>query len=181
MRFIKTKLNGAYLIEIDPIRDERGFFATSYCEQQFMDHDLETRFPYTTISFNYESYVLRGLHYQIAPHQQAKLVRCVRGSIYDVIIDLREDSETYCQWFGAYLTDTNNSSLYIPEDFAHGFLTMERSSTVLYQLSEGQNKQAERGIRFDDVQFCISWPKLPKIISDKDTLYFPFRKGIVNE
>lgn len=178
MIFTQTPLTGAYLIDIEPIRDERGFFTMSFSESEFITHDLEFRFPWSNLSFNYEKGVLRGMHYQTAPYQQVKLVRCVRGAIYDVIIDLRKDSKTHGKWFGVYLTDTNNTSLYIPKDFAHGYLTMERSCMISYQISDPHNKQSEQGYMWNDLEFRIDWPKRPEILSDRDKAYPKFIRGI---
>jgi len=168
MRFIETPLSGAFIIDIEPIEDERGFFTTSMCETQFRDRDLEFVFKQSNISYNYRIQTLRGMHYSSDPHQEIKLVRCTRGSIYDVIIDLRKDSKTYCEWFGTELTEGNYKTLYIPEDFAHGYITLADSSEVFYQISEVYNKKAERGVMWNDPEFYINWPIEPLVMSDRD-------------
>jgi dTDP-4-dehydrorhamnose 3,5-epimerase len=178
MVFTQTPLLGSYYIDIETIKDERGFFAMAFSEQEFEDYGLEFRFPYSNLSFNYEAYTLRGMHYQATPYQEAKLVRCVRGAIYDVIVDLRKDSETYTKWFGMYLTDTNHTALYIPKDFAHGYLTMERSCMVAYQISSPYVKEAERGIMWDEKEMKIRWPQKPEILSDRDRNHSKFVRGL---
>lgn len=171
MKFIETKLAGAYIIELDLIKDTRGFFARSWCQEEFAKHGLNPNLVQCNISFNHQKSTLRGMHYQIKPHEEAKLVRCTQGKIYDVIIDLRTNSTTYKQWFGVELSAANRKMLYIPEGFAHGFQTLEDHSEVFYQMSNFYHPESARGIRWDDPEFAIKWEITDKIISDKDLSY----------
>ena len=134
MKFIETGLKRAYVIEIEPILDDRGFFARSWCEKEFQNHGLNPHFVQCNISFNAKKGTLRGMHYQIPPHEEAKLVRCTQGSIYDVIIDIRPDSSTFKSWYGIVLSSINRTMLYVPEGFAHGFQTLEDNTEVFYQI-----------------------------------------------
>lgn len=171
MKFIETKLKGACIIEPERLEDERGFFARSFCQNEFEAHGLNPRVVQCNISYNKREGTLRGMHYQVAPMAEAKLVRCTRGAIYDVIIDLRPESPTYCQWAPVELTADNRGMLYIPEGFAHGFQTLEDDTEVLYQMSEFYTPDCVRGVRWDDPAFGIEWPLNTKIISEKDKNY----------
>jgi dTDP-4-dehydrorhamnose 3,5-epimerase len=172
MKFIETPLKGAYLIEIEPISDQRGFFARSWCEQEFGDHGLNSNLVQCNISFNTKKATLRGMHYQIKPHEEAKLVRCTQGSIYDVIIDIRPDSPTFKLWHGLKLSALNRKMLYIPEGFAHGFQTLEDNTEVFYQMSNFYHGESARGIKWDDPDVGIDWIlKDNLIISDRDRGY----------
>lgn len=168
MIFRETKLKGAYVIEPERSEDERGFFARTWCRKEFGDHGLDPAVMQCNISFNKKSGTLRGMHYQTAPHAEAKLVRCTQGSVFDVIIDLRKGSETYKDWFGVELTRDNHNMLYIPENFAHGFLTLEDNTEVFYQMSEFYYSECSRGVRWNDPAFSIQWPVKVSIISDRD-------------
>ena len=174
MKFVETKLEGAYLIEPERLEDERGFFARTFCREEFEKRDLNPNVAQCNISFNKKKGTLRGMHYQIKPHEEAKLVRCMRGAIYDVIIDLRQDSPTYCQWISVELTADNYKMLYIPEGFAHGFQTLEDDAEVFYQMSEFYHPECARGLRWNDPVFGIEWPMNKLIISDKDKGYKDF-------
>lgn len=176
MKFTETKLGGAYLIEPKRLEDERGFFARSFCQNEFKAHGLNPRVVQCNISYNKHKGTLRGMHYQVAPMAEAKLVRCTRGAIYDVIIDLRPESPTYCQWAPVELTADNRRMLYIPEGFAHGFQTLEDDTEVFYQVSEFYTPDCERGVRWDDPVFGIEWPETPTLISKKDKNYFSWTK-----
>ena len=171
MIFKETKLKGAYLIDLGKNKDERGFFARFFCEKEFAAHKLKLSIKQSSISYNKKKGILRGMHYQSAPHQEIKLVSCVRGAIYDVIIDLRKNSRTYLKWIAAELNSRNFTSLYIPKGFAHGFQALEDNSVVLYQMSEFYYPEYARGIRWDDVMFGIKWPLREKILSEKDRSY----------
>ena len=172
MKFIETKLKGAYVIEIEPISDNRGFFARSWCQQEFSDRGLNPNLVQCNISFNTKKGTLRGVHYQAKPHEEAKLVRCSRGSIYDVIIDIRADSSTFKQWFAVELGADNCKMLYIPKGFAHGFLTLEDNTEIFYQMSDFYHSDAAKGIRWDDPSFAIQWHVTNQlIISAKDLSY----------
>jgi len=173
MKFIETKLKGAFIIELDLLEDERGFFARTFCQDEFRKHGLNPCIAQCNISYNKNKGTLRGMHYQAKPYEEAKLVSCIKGSIYDVIIDLREDSDTYCQWFAVQLSSPI-SQLYIPEDFAHGFQTLEDDTTVFYQMSEFYHTESARGVRWDDSKFMIYWPLVNPIISVKDRIINDF-------
>jgi dTDP-4-dehydrorhamnose 3,5-epimerase len=168
VKFIETPLNGAYIVEPDLLEDERGFFARVYCEDEFRQHGLLPQVVQSSISFNPAAGTLRGMHYQIQPHAEIKLVRCTRGGIYDVIVDLRRDSPTYKDWFAVELNEENTRQLYIPEDFAHGFVSLADNTEVLYQISARFHPSSARGFRYNDPAFGIDWPHPIKVISDKD-------------
>ena len=174
MKFIETGFSGAWLIEPDFISDERGFFARTYCKNEFLDKGLNPNLVQCNISYNKVRGTLRGMHYQKAPHAEAKLVRCTQGGIYDVIVDLRSDSKTFVQWFGVELTAKNRKALYVPEGFAHGFLTLMEESEVLYQMSEFFHAECAAGIRWNDTKLAIDWPEDVTILSDRDALYQDF-------
>ncbi len=171
MKFIETKLKGAYIIEPERLEDERGFFARTFCQKEFEANGLNTRLVQCSISYNKRRGTLRGMHYQFAPMAEAKLVRCTRGAVYDVIIDMRQKSSTYCKWVAVELTADNRLMLYIPEGFAHGFQTLEDDTEVFYQMSEFYSPEHTRGVRQDDSAFGIEWPLNTKIISEKDQNY----------
>lgn len=176
MIFKETKLKEAYIIELEALEDERGFFARSFCQKEFEEHHLNPRIVQCNISSNKKKGTLRGMHYQIAPYEEAKLVSCTMGVIYDVIVDLRPDSSTYCQWFAVELSAENYKMLYVPEGFAHGFQTLEDNTIVLYQMSEFYHPECARGVRWDDSAFGIKWPLSNRIVSKKDMNYPDFRK-----
>ena len=168
MIFQQTELQGAFLIQLDKIKDNRGFFARAWCEKEFSDHGLTAVVHQANVSFNFKAGTLRGMHYQLEPYGEAKTVRCTRGAIYDVIIDLRPNSPTYKQWIGAELSADNYTMLYVPENFGHGFLTLADNTEVTYQVSEFYTPGAERGIRWNDPTFAIRWPVDVRVISEKD-------------
>lgn len=169
MRFIKTRLEGAYVIEPEKLVDERGMFARVWCRNEFKEHGLATDMVQSNVSFSKKRGTLRGLHYQVEPYQEAKLMRCTKGAIFDVCIDLRPDSSTYKQWFGIELTDKNHKMLYVPQGFAHGYEMLEDNTEVFYLVSEYYHPESERGIRWNDLSFKIDWPiKENLIISGKD-------------
>ena len=168
MIFTETKLPGAFIIELEPIEDSRGFFARSWSADEFAAHGLVTQILQANISFNKLKGTLRGMHRQAQPFSEVKIVRCTRGAIYDVAIDLRPDSPTYRQWAAVELTADNHRMFYIPEDFAHGFQTLEDDTEVTYHVSQVYTPAAERGARFDDPAFQINWPLPVSVISDKD-------------
>jgi dTDP-4-dehydrorhamnose 3,5-epimerase len=175
MRFIELDLKGAYLIEPDRLEDERGFFARTWCRREFEACGLTSRLVQCNISFNRRRGTLRGMHYQAEPHSETKLVRCTRGAIYDVIIDLRPSSPTFKRWVSAELTADNRRMLYIPEGFAHGLQTLVDDTEVLYQMSEFYVPEAARGVRWDDPAFDIRWPPVEeRVMSEKDRTYPDF-------
>jgi len=175
MRFIPTNLAGAYLIEPEPVSDERGFFARTWCWNEFADKGLNPNLVQCNISYNKARGTLRGMHYQTAPHAEAKLVRCTQGAIYDVIVDLRNDSSTFTQWFGAELTAQNRKALYVPEGFAHGFITLKDDTEMLYQMSEFFHAECAAGVHWNDPVFSIQWPIDVKVISERDQNYQDFK------
>ncbi len=168
MKFFETALTGAWLVELDKHQDERGWFARAWCQREFAERGLDSRLVQCDLSFNFKTGTLRGLHYQEAPYAESKLVRCVSGAIFDVIVDLRPDSSTYLQWIGYELTPENNHALFVPMGFAHGFQTLKADSAVFYQMSEFYVPASGRGIRYDDPELGISWPLTVSVISDKD-------------
>lgn len=177
MRLIETSLAGAFIVEVERLDDERGFFARTFCAEIFAARGLEARLGVQcNISYNSRRNTLRGMHWQAAPHAEAKLVRCTAGSLLDVIVDLRPASATYLQHVAVELSASSRSALYIPPDFAHGFLTLEDETEVFYQMSEVFQPASARGARYDDPAFEIAWPDLTgrRIISDSDLAYEPF-------
>jgi dTDP-4-dehydrorhamnose 3,5-epimerase len=175
MVFQDTGLAGAVVIELDKIHDERGFFARSWCASEFAEHGLNGRLVQCNVSRNRAKGTLRGMHYQAPPHEEAKLVRCTMGAIYDVIVDMRRSSSTYLKSFGAELSAENHRALYVPEGFAHGFLTLTDESEVFYQMSEFYAPQAARGLRWNDPLLAIAWPGTVAVISERDRTYPDFR------
>jgi len=174
MTFSQSPIAGAYVIDLDPVHDERGFFARAFCEREFERHGLATRFPQCNISFNPRRYTLRGLHYAAPPHREAKLVRCTRGAIFDVILDLRRDSPTCFRWVGVELSARTRRMLYVPEGVAHGFLTLQASTEVFYQMGAPYAPDAACGIRWDDSRFGIEWPRQPAVMSERDRTWPDF-------
>jgi len=174
MIFTETNLAGAYLIDIERFEDERGVFALSWSQRQFAEHGLESRLAECNISFNKKKGTLRGMHYQAEPHGQDKVVRCTRGAIFDVIIDLRPESSTFKQWVGMELSAQNHLMLYVPREFAHGFQTLRDNSEVLYQMSSHYAPESSRGVRWNDPAFGIDWPPGERIIIDRDREYGDF-------
>jgi dTDP-4-dehydrorhamnose 3,5-epimerase len=168
MIFRETELRGPFIIELERLEDQRGFFARGWCKKEFYSHGLELNLVQANISKNNKTGTLRGLHYQVPPYEEAKLIRCIRGSIYDVIVDLRPSSPTYKQWLGVGLTADNYRMLYVPKGFAHGYQTLEDNTEVFYHVSEYYTPTAERGVLYNDPAFTISWPLEVQVISDKD-------------
>ena len=177
MIFVETKLRGLFVIELERLEDERGFFSRSFCKREFEARGLNLNFVQCNISFNKKKSTLRGMHYQASPYEEAKLIRCTMGGIYDVIIDLRSISQTYKQWISVELTVDNRKMIYIPEGFAHGFQTLTDNTEVFYQMSEFYKPEYARGIRWNDPQFKIIWPGNDPIISDKDQKWGDFNGG----
>ncbi len=168
MIFEETKLRGAFVIVPERIEDERGFFARTFCRREFEAHGLNPDLVQCNISFNKAKGTLRGMHYQIAPHAEAKLVRCTAGAIYDVVIDLRPESKTFRQWFGAELTAENRNMLYVPEGFAHGFQTLADESEVSYHHSAFFSPDHQGGVKYNDPALAIEWPLEISFISTRD-------------
>jgi dTDP-4-dehydrorhamnose 3,5-epimerase len=171
-----TKLQGAFIIEPEQFPDERGFFARAWSEEELSALGVESRFIEGNFSFNKQTGTLRGMHYQAEPYGQAKLVRCTRGSIYDVGVDLREDSATYQQWIGVELSQENRLMLYLPGPFGHGYLTLEADTEVHYQVTKPFSPESARGFRWDDPAFGIEWPPLGTLnINQRDREYPDFK------
>ena len=169
MIFTATRFSGAYVIEPERLEDERGFFARSYDEQEFAARGLRTRWMQSNISYSQTRGTLRGLHYQVAPHPEAKLVRCTLGALYDVIVDLRPASPTYKHWLSFELTAANRRLLYIPEGMGHGFQTLADETEIFYQMSETHHPECARGLRWDDPALGIKWPiENDPILSNRD-------------
>ena len=169
--FVPTPLNGAYVIDSQPIEDERGCFTRLFCAHEFSQRGLEPRVAQISISTNRRSGTLRGLHFQAPPYQEAKTIRCLAGSVYDVIVDLRANSQTFLKWFGLVLSAEQQNAIHAPVGFAHGFVTREDNSVVQYLISESFTPQAARGIRFDDPILAIKWPIEPTVISARDLAF----------
>lgn len=171
MKFTETPLRGAFVVEPERMVDERGFFARTWCREEFQQRGLAGEFAQCSISFNARKGTLRGMHYQIAPHAEAKLVRCTLGSVYDVIIDLRHDSPSFKRWFAVELTETNRRQLYVPVGFAHGFQTLQDDTELFYQISCAYAAEFARGVRWNDPEFGIVWPDDHRTISSRDQQY----------
>ena len=168
MIFEETKLKGAFILDVKKSEDERGFFARTYCQDELKQHGLIPEVVQANMSTNKKKGTLRGMHYQLDPYQETKLVRCTKGSLYDVIIDLRPKSPTYKNWFGIELSEDNHRALFVPKDFAHGFITLTNDTTASYMVSQFYTPNAEKGIRWNDPAFVIEWPIEPVCISEKD-------------
>jgi dTDP-4-dehydrorhamnose 3,5-epimerase len=176
VRFEPTSLPDVWLIELERLGDDRGWFARAFDHDEFSARGLSTEVIQCNLSYNSKRNTLRGMHYQAEPHGESKLVRCVRGAIFDVALDLRRDSPTFCRWHGVELSAANGRALYIPAGFAHGFQTLEDGCEVLYQMGHAYVPDAARGVRFDDPAFAIRWPdpRGPRIISERDASYQSF-------
>jgi dTDP-4-dehydrorhamnose 3,5-epimerase len=174
MIFKELELKGAYLIELELLEDKRGFFARNWCQREFAEAGLNVDIKQANISSNIDKYTLRGMHFQKDPFQEVKIIRCTRGAIYDVIVDLRPDSETFKKWVGVELTQRNYKMLYVPENFAHGYITLEDDSEVMYFVTQFYTPGAEGGMRWNDPQIGIKWPVEPVNISEKDQSHSDF-------
>ena len=171
MIFTETELKGVFLVDLDRKEDERGFFARVWCRDEFERHGLSVQLAQCNISFNCHAGTLRGLHYQVPPHAETKLVRCTQGAIFDVVVDIRRGSPTFRQWVGVELTAGNRRSLYIPEGFAHGFVTLEAETEVFYQMSTSYHAASGRGLRYDDPLLNIEWPVTIRRVNERDQNY----------
>ena len=170
MIFNPLSLHGAFTIDVQPFQDNRGFFTRIFCEREFVEHKLEQHFVQANHSGTHGKGVIRGMHFQHAPHCEVKLVKCVQGAIFDVIIDVRKGSPTFLQWFGAELTAENKRMMYVPKGFAHGFQSLSEYSEITYMVSAFYNKESEGGVRFDDGVVNIKWPLPVSLASDKDMI-----------
>jgi dTDP-4-dehydrorhamnose 3,5-epimerase len=175
MIFTQTPLKTAMIVDLEMRTDDRGGFARTFCAQEFEAHGLKPAVAQCNMSFNHKRGTIRGMHYQLQPAAETKLVRCTKGAIYDVIIDMRPDSETYLKHFGILLTESNRTALYVPEMFAHGYLALTDGAEVVYQVGEFYSPGYERGIRYDDPFFGIQWPEPITVISEKDAAWPPFQ------
>jgi len=176
MTFHETKLRGAFEIRMDLKQDERGFFARTWCQEEFEEHGLNPKMRQCSLSFNRRKGTLRGIHYQAPPFPESKLVRCDRGAIYDVVVDLRIGSPTFRDWIGVVLTSTDRNMVYVPEGCAHGFLTLEHETEIFYQISEFYHPELAQGVRWDDPAFQIVWPSEVEVISERDRTYPDFEE-----
>jgi dTDP-4-dehydrorhamnose 3,5-epimerase len=178
--FEETPLRGAFVIDLEPLADERGFFARTWCQREFEAHGLETRLVQCSVSFNNQAGTLRGLHYQATPFEEVKVVKCTSGAIFDVIVDLRSGSPTYAEHYSVILSSANRRMLYIPHGFAHGFQTLEQDTEVAYQMSQFYQPDFSRGVRWNDPAFGIVWPATEnRSINDRDRTYPDFRHPIL--
>jgi dTDP-4-dehydrorhamnose 3,5-epimerase len=168
VKFLETPLENVFVIQLEPVDDERGSFARVWCREEFEASGLETSLAQANVSFNRRRGTLRGLHYQIAPREETKVVRCTRGALWDVAVDVRPDSPTYLNWFGLELTPDNGTMLYVPRGCAHGYVTLIDATEAFYLTSAPYAAEFERGVRWDDPAFSIEWPVAPLVISDKD-------------
>lgn len=171
MKFVPIPLDGAYLIELEPNVDDRGFFARTWSAEEFEARGITSKLAQCSISFNTRKGTLRGLHYQIEPYPEAKLVRCSAGAMYDVLVDLRRESTTHGKWFGVELNAENRKMVYIPKGFAHGFQTLADNTEIFYQISESYRSEAARGARWNDPAFAIDWPIANPILSERDCAF----------
>jgi dTDP-4-dehydrorhamnose 3,5-epimerase len=176
MKFTQTNLKDAWVVELEEKPDPRGFFARSFCGKEFEEHGLKPTVAQANLSYNYKKGTIRGMHYSARPVTETKLVRCTAGAIYDVIVDVRPESPTFLQHFGIELTSKNRKALYVPEMFAHGYLTLTDDAEVVYQVGDFYQPGYERGVRYDDPAFGIKWPIPIEVISDKDKAWAPFKK-----
>jgi dTDP-4-dehydrorhamnose 3,5-epimerase len=174
MTFDHTKISGVFEIRPEFINDERGFFARTWCQKEFEAQGLNPRLLQCSLSFSSRKGTLRGMHYQAPPYAEAKLVRCTRGTIYDVVVDLRPESRTFKQWIAIILTAEKRNLAYVPEGCAHGFLTLEHGTEVFYQMSEFYNAESARGVRWNDPAFRIEWPAKAEVMSTRDRTYPDF-------
>lgn len=175
MTFQETKLPGVFEIDLELKCDERGFFARSWCQQEFEKQGLNSSLAQCSVSFNVKKGTLRGMHFQAAPSPETKVVRCTMGAIYDVVVDLRPESPTFKQWIGVELTPQNRHMVYVPEGCAHGFMTLQDASEIFYQISEFFAPELSRGVRFNDPTFGIVWPEKVQVISERDRTYPDFK------
>jgi dTDP-4-dehydrorhamnose 3,5-epimerase len=171
MKFTPTEIADVFVVELEKREDDRGFFARGFCQREFEEHGMVSQVVQANISYNKYKGTLRGMHYQVSPYEETKFLRCTKGAVYDVIIDMRPESLSYMKWFGVELTDKNYKMLYVPRNFAHGFQTLEDETEVMYLVSEFYAPQSERGVRFDDPAFNIQWPLKVAQISEKDAAW----------
>ncbi|TGK17278.1 dTDP-4-dehydrorhamnose 3,5-epimerase [Leptospira fluminis] len=174
MKFNETPLKGAYTIDLEKKGDDRGFFARMFCANEFQELGLDFSVVQVNNSLSDLKGTLRGMHYQLEPYAESKIVRCIKGSLYDIILDLRKDSLTFGKWFGAELSEENRKMMFVPKGFAHGFITLRDGVEAIYFVTNFYNQEAERGVRWNDKRFGIEWPLEPKVLSEKDKLWPDF-------
>jgi dTDP-4-dehydrorhamnose 3,5-epimerase len=173
LKLTPLELAGAFLVDPEPVRDDRGYFARQWCARELAEHGLDGRLAQASISFNRARHTLRGMHFAVAPAHETKLVSCMRGAIYDVLVDMRP-GPTFCRWVGVELRADDHRAVYVPDGIAHGFLTLEDATEVQYLISDFYIAEAARGVRFDDPAFAIAWPARPAVISARDASYPDF-------
>lgn len=174
MIFSSTSVEGAFLIRPERVEDERGFFARTYCVRELAEHGIDSQVVQRSVSYNRRRGTLRGMHFQVSPHEETKLVSCLRGSLYDVVIDLRPSSSTYRRWFAATLTADGFETLFVPKGCAHGFISLANDTVAHYEISEFHHPASARGVRYDDPAFGVEWPMSPLVINARDSGYPPF-------
>ena len=174
MKFHKQKFEGVWIIEAEPITDDRGAFRRHFCQKEFQKIGLETQIVQTNISENKKKHTLRGFHYQLPPHDEAKVLSCFKGAFFDVIVDLRPNSETFLKWMSIEIKAGDNISIYVPSGCANGYLTLENSTTILYYMSEFYSPGSYTGFRYNDPLFSVKWPAEPAVISEKDSKFDDF-------
>ena len=180
MKFNETKLQGAFIVALEPRRDHRGFFSRTFCAREFAEHNLKPAVAQCNLSYNYSQGTLRGMHYQLAPATETKFIRCTKGAIYDVIIDMRPDSDTYLQHIAVELSAENRLALYVPEMFAHGYQALTDDTEIIYQVSEFYTPNQEQGLRYDDPVLGIEWPLPISEISEKDANWALLKTAVSN-
>ena len=178
MNFLETPVHGVYTVELEKKEDERGFFARVFCEREFAEHGLETRFVQINNSLSRDAGTLRGMHYQLEPAAEVKVIRIVAGALCDVALDLREGSPTFGAWYGTELTAENRRMMYVPRGCAHGFLTLRPQTEAVYLVSAFYDPERERGIRWNDPRLAIDWPREPAVLSDKDRAHPSFDPAV---
>lgn len=174
MIFTPTPIPGAWVVDIEPREDPRGFFARTWCVEEFARHGIDVRFVQSNLSYNRRRHTLRGMHFQVHPHEEPKLVRCTHGRIWDVVLDLRRESPTFCHWHGVELSAENRRALFVPAGCAHGFLTLEDDVEVFYLMGEFYHPESARGVRWNDPAFGIAWPTDAPLLSERDASYPDF-------
>jgi dTDP-4-dehydrorhamnose 3,5-epimerase len=175
MKFTEQRISGMFLIQPTPFEDERGMFRRHFCSREFSERGIAANVQQANVSENRHSLTLRGFHYQLAPHSEGKTLSCLRGGIYDIVVDLRKNSPTYLSWVAVELNEVNRNSVHVPPGCANAFLTLQDNSLIQYYCSEAYAPTHERGIRFDDPLFSFTWPATPAVISDKDRAHPDFR------
>ena len=175
MKFKKTKIAGSWVVYLDQIDDERGFFARAWCRKEFASRGISSELAQANLSFSQRAGTFRGMHFQRAPHEEMKMVRCLHGAIFDVVLDLRPDSPTYCQWHGEEINSDNRRMMVVPEGCAHGFQTLVDNTEILYLVSEAYAPESESGVRWDDPTFDIKWPLSASEMSERDSSYPNFK------